>query len=122
MKIFLILFTVVMATSSHAWAGYLKLAECFGHTESHDVARAVLFVDTEKDTQGLVMVSLESGWDYISTTKINWVTNPQGYPRFFENEFGLDIVINQNEETVDDITVDRKYISRLECNYTQKNL
>ncbi len=106
-----------MLMASNAMAAYQKLAECSGQTDNRQSARAVLFVDAVNDSLGIVTVSLQNGLDYVSTTKVNWRANPQGYPRFFDNDFDLDIVINDSAPSSDDILVDKNYVRALRCVY-----
>lgn len=119
MKELLVAF-VVFATLP-TFAAYQRLAECYGRTERGVNARAILFVDTANDSQGYVAVSIDRVADALSMTKIDWANNPQGYPRFFDNSFDLDIVVDDHSVSTDDIMVGNEYVPQLQCRYTPKN-
>jgi hypothetical protein len=116
-KLILALTSVVLFAGSAAYAEYQKLAECSGRTEKRMGVRAVLFVNKSQDTLGYVAVQIEKGSDYLSATQISWNSNPQGYPRFFDNDFDLDIVISDKTPSVDDALVGQDYIGQLQCTY-----
>ncbi len=116
----LVLSSVVLA-SIPTWASYQRLAECYGRTEKNVNARAVLFVDTKNDSQGYIAVSIDRVSDSLSATRIDWTSNPQGYPRIYDNSFDLDIVIDDKNASYDDILVERDYVPQLQCRYTPKN-
>lgn len=102
-------------------ATYQRLATCSGITDKRDSASVTLFVNTQKDTVGLVVVNIDGVNDFASDTQINWSATPDGYPRFFNNDFDLDIIVDMNKTTIDDILVENDYIQKLECRYTPKN-
>lgn len=116
-KLILTLSSFVLLASTQAFAEYQKLAECSGRTESRMGVRAIFFVNKAQDNQGYIAVQIEKGSDYLSATKISWNSNPQGFPRFFDNDFDLDIVINDRTPSVDDALVGDDYIPQLQCRY-----
>jgi hypothetical protein len=117
-KISKILVVTACLASVNAFAGYRKLADCNGRTDKNFGAKATLFVNQTTDTQGLVVVNLERGGLVVSDTRVDWNANPQGYPRFFDNDFDLDIVINDRTPAKDDILVGDQYVAQLNCVYT----
>jgi hypothetical protein len=116
-----IIISLVVLANIPTWAAYQRLAECYGRTERNINARAILFVNTANDTQGFIAVSIDRVSDSLSETKINWTSNTQGYPRFYDNNFDLDIVIDDKSVATDDMLVENEYIPQLQCRYTPKN-
>ena len=116
-KFSILISSLLLFVGVQAYAEYLKLAECSVRTEKRMGVRAVLFVNKAQDTQGYIAVQIEKGSDYLSPTQISWNSNPQGYPRFFDNDFDLDIVINDQTLSEDDALVGDDYISQLKCRY-----
>jgi hypothetical protein len=114
----LLVATALIFASVPAMAEFTKLAECTGASDTRLNARAVLFVNKAADTQGLIEVSFDDGTDFLSATQINWKANSQGYPRFYNNDFDLDIVINDKTKSTDDILVGKNYVGQLDCTYT----
>jgi hypothetical protein len=116
-KLSLALSLFTMLSSTAAFAEYQKLAECSGRTEKRMGVRAILFVNKVQDTRGYIAVQIEKGSDYLSATRVSWNSNPQGFPRFFDNDFDLDIMIHDQITTTDDALVGDDYISQLQCRY-----
>lgn len=110
--------TLVLLASFNASADYRKLAECTGTTDRGFGAYVALFVNPKADTNGLVFVSIDRQPMRISDTRINWADNPQGYPRFYDNDYDLNIVINDRSVSTDDILVGDDYVRQLNCRYT----
>ena len=113
--------SLILLSSIPTMAAYQRLALCAGLTENNAKVRAALFVDLSNTNEGFAAVSIEGGQDFLGATKIDWKNNPQGFPRFFENEFDLDIVIAEKTVSHDDIIVGDEYIPQLQCRYTPKN-
>jgi hypothetical protein len=101
----------------NAFAGYSRLAECTGYTDKNLNAYATLFVNKTKDTEGIIVVNVDGAGVRISDTKVDWNANQNGYPKFYDNDYDLDIVINDKSASVDDILVGEDYISQLSCVY-----
>jgi hypothetical protein len=113
-----LILALVMLTSIPTFAAYVRMAECLGRTENNANVRAVLFVDKANDSQGIVAISIDRVTDAVSLTQVNWTSNPQGFPRFFNNNFDLDIVIDDRNVSTDDVLVGRDYVPQLQCRYT----
>ena len=113
--------TSFLMTCISANATYQRLATCSGVTEDRDRAIVTLYANVQNDSQGIVIVNLDGGRDFASDSKINWNATAEGYPRFYDNDFDLDIIVNMDKSTVDDILVENDYIQNLECKYTPKN-
>lgn len=100
-----------------ASGAYVKIAECSGRTDHGNMARAVVFVNKVNDTMGFIAVNIPGQRDVGSETRVSWNSNPQGYPRFYDNDFDLDIVINDKTFSYDDVLLGNEYVARLECVY-----
>ena len=104
-----------------ACAEYTRLAECIGQSQNRRDVRAVLFVDRAADTSGMVMITIANQGDYLSPTKVDWRSNANGYPRFYDNDFDLDLVVRQSGVSSDDALVGETYIPSLDCEYAPAN-
>jgi len=113
----LMILAAIAALSFNAFAAYSRIAECSGRTDTNELASVNLFVNKTKDTQGIIAINLPDSGMQVGDTKVDWESNAKGYPRFFDNDYDLDIVINDKSATVDDILVGDTYISQLSCSY-----
>lgn len=111
---------MLLLSGLSAHATYQRLASCSGVTDKRDQATVTLYANIKNDTQGLVVVNIDGVNDYASNTKIDWNSTAEGYPRFYDNDFDLDLVVDMIDSTVDDILVENDYIQKLECKYTPK--
>ena len=118
MNLFIKSALLITATFSlTAFAEYTRLAECSGYTQKSVASRAVLFVDKNQDTNGMILVTIANVGDFLTPTKISWTANAQGFPRFFDNDFDLDIVISDQTASSDDVLIGEEYIDTLVCEY-----
>lgn len=108
-------FGVAMAASGAFATDYTRMAECSGRTQRGAASRAVIFVNKDADTTGMVMVTIANEGDYLSKTKVSW--NSSGHPRFYDNDFDLDLVIEQSGVSQDDALVKDTFIPELSCEY-----
>lgn len=108
---------IVAVSGSQAFAAYSKLAECYGTTDKNVAASATLFVNKANDGAGIIVAGTQGGALTISDTKVDWNATAQGYPRFYDNDFDLDIIISDKAASADDILFGDNYVSRLVCTY-----
>ena len=112
-----VILVLVCVYGASAFASYQRIAFCAGRSDKSRETNATLFVNQKNNSVGIIVVNVQAVGMTISDTKVDWEAHPQGFPRFYDNDFDLDIVINDATSSVDDILVDDNYVGALTCFY-----